>query len=177
VSGFASSALAASAPKLMPDLPPVDPVGGAGLTQTPSHIVEIDAHCSALFTAAIGDGHLLNEHRVAATPPLRAATGVNGSGVPGFPPRARIGRRICRGLCRGVGSEPSGTVRGFQKGRSGPGTFVGNPSRKGAAQRRLFRCADSPRQWQFGNRLATATLAPRGMLSQCAAGCRGARSP
>ena len=71
---------------------PVVAIGEPGQTEASPDLVEVDPDRSTPRTAASRDVGLLDEDRVGRAPPFRGAGGVfPGSGVQGFPSRARVG--------------------------------------------------------------------------------------
>ena len=71
--------------------------------QSLPHGGEVDPDRSPTCATALGEVRLLDQNLVSDAPPSRGAGGVKGSGVLGFPTRARVGRRgLCRGFCRGL---------------------------------------------------------------------------
>ena len=92
--------LADASLKLTPDLPPDAQILGARDVEAPTDLIEVDADRSSPAPPSIGDVALLDDHPALGAPPSRGVGGVPGSGVQGFPSRARVG---WRGFWRGFG--------------------------------------------------------------------------
>ena len=96
--------------EVVSDLLPVVAIGKARDPELSTDFVEVDSDLSSALATVSGDVRLLDKDRVRRAPPFRGAGGVfPGSGVQGFPPRARVSRRgFCRGFRRGF-------CRGFER--------------------------------------------------------------
>ncbi len=78
-------------------------------SEASAHLARADGNKAASLATPLGHVRLLDDDRVRRTPPLQGVGGVFlGSGVPGFVPRARVGRR---GFARVSAGFPAAAAR------------------------------------------------------------------
>lgn len=89
----------------MADLPPSRQLLGARNTEGLTDLVEVDGYRASPAPSSVADVALLDSYPALRAPPFRGVGGVLGSGVQGFPSRARGG---WRGFWRGFGGVYAG---------------------------------------------------------------------